>query len=389
MTEDYEYHRNKKPDKTYFSKSLSFRDQNDRRLRIASKVIDSQEAHSFALENGEHVIRVTDGGRQEIVAKFYEDTRGVSVLTIQRFTTDTGAPHKTSFSFIGEEIAKLIEFILNLRLVQFPSDASLNVSDQELKQMLLSPEQVRNLIIQNQDLVLDLARSDVTKSDIVALGYRRRQLERFEKLLSDPDYFEQQKRSLDVGDEALWQVFFETNKWVFGYGLTYLFLSGLDEKKLEQVVVGHDFMGKGKRADAILKTRGAISALCFVEIKKHTTELLRKNAAYRPGCWSPSDELCGGVAQVQGTVEKSVRSLAEKIEPVDKIGDPTGEAIFTYQPRSFLVVGSLTEFQTEQGINIDKYRSFELFRRNTSRPEIITYDELYQRAKFIVEHAES
>ncbi len=148
-------------------------------------------------------------------------------------------------------------------------------------------------------------------------------------------------------------------------------------------------MGKGKRADAILKTRGAINALCFVEIKKHTTELLRRNAAYRPGCWSPSDELCGGVAQVQGTVEKSVRTLAEKIEPVDKIGDPTGEAIFTYQPRSFLVVGSLTEFQTEQGINIDKYRSFELFRRNTSRPEIITFDELYQRAKFIVEHAES
>jgi hypothetical protein len=40
-------------------------------------VIDSSETHTFAVEQGEHVIRVTDGGRQEMVAKFYEDNRGV------------------------------------------------------------------------------------------------------------------------------------------------------------------------------------------------------------------------------------------------------------------------------------------------------------------------
>jgi len=61
MTEDYEYHQNKKPDKTYISKSLSFRSQGDRKIRIASKVLDSLETHSFVLENGEHVIRVTEG----------------------------------------------------------------------------------------------------------------------------------------------------------------------------------------------------------------------------------------------------------------------------------------------------------------------------------------
>jgi hypothetical protein len=32
--------------------------------------------------------------------------------------------------------------------------------------------------------------------------------------------------------------------------------------------------------------------------------------------------------------------------------------------------------------------SFELYRRNISPPEIITFDELYERAKFIVEHVE-
>ena len=51
--------------------------------------------------------------------------------------------------------------------------------------------------------------------------------------------------------------------------------------------------------------------------------------------------------------------------------------------------GCLDELQTDQGINVEKYRSFELYRRSTSRPEIITFDELYHRAKFIVEHVEN
>ena len=33
-----------------------------------------------------------------------------------------------------------------------------------------------------------------------------------------------------------------------------------------------------------------------------------------------------------------------------------------------------------------KLKTFELFRRDSRNVEIITYDELYERAKFIVEH---
>jgi hypothetical protein len=162
VSDEHEIHKNKRPDKTYISRSLSFADQKDRRLRIASKVFDSPETHSFAVEHGEHVIRVTDGGRQEIVAKFYEDSRRVSVLTLQRFTTDTGVPHKAYFSFIGEEIPRLLEFIENLRAIHFQSAARINVTDKELEKLLLSPDQARSLVVQNQDLVIELARSAVT-----------------------------------------------------------------------------------------------------------------------------------------------------------------------------------------------------------------------------------
>ena len=40
------------------------------------------------------------------------------------------------------------------------------------------------------------------------------------------------------------------------------------------------------------------------------------------------------------------------------------------------------------GNNEEKYSSFELFRRNIQNPEIITFDELYERATYIVTSAQ-
>jgi len=68
---------------------------------------------------------------------------------------------------------------------------------------------------------------------------------------------------------------------------------------------------------------------------------------------------------------QQVRKLTDR----DADGNPTGEETYGYMPRSFLVAGRLNEFVTEHGVNEDRHRSFELFRRNTSSPEIITFDE--------------
>jgi hypothetical protein len=211
-------------------------------------------------------------------------------------------------------------------------------------------------------------------------------LRRFERLLHELGYFTSEQERLECGPEAVWQKFFEANTWIFGYGLTYQFLSQLDERKLEQIVRGRDLTAAGKRADAIMKTRGIISSLCFVEVKRHDTALLTAST-YRPDVWSPSAELAGGVSQVQTTVHAAIETLGHKMIPTDDAGDPTGEVLFNVEPRSCLVVGSLEQFQTDRGINVPKFRSFELYRRHTWRPEIITFDELLERARFIIEHA--
>jgi len=136
-----------------------------------------------------------------------------------------------------------------------------------------------------------------------------------------------------------------------------------------------------------MKTRGLISSLCFVEIKTHKTPLL-KNNTYRSECWPISEELSGSIAQIQKTVQKAIRDIETKLEINDSSGYPTGELAFLYLPRAYIVIGCLDEFLGEQGVNEQKFSSFELFRRNLTNPEIITYDELYERAKFIVKLSE-
>jgi hypothetical protein len=89
---------------------------------------------------------------------------------------------------------------------------------------------------------------------------------------------------------------------------------------------------------------------------------------------------------MQATVHAAVEAIGQTLSPQDEMGGPTGEMLLNIEPRSCLVVGSLGEFQTRNGVNVPKYRSFELYRRNTWRPEIVTFDELLQRARFIVEH---
>ncbi len=383
--DDYQ---NPKAGKTYISPRLKAFGDSDRTVRIASKVIDSPDSYAFAKTKDEIVLRHKENAKSYIAAKFLEDTRGIFVLNIQGYTVATDKPHNASFSFVGEEIGKLLEFIRNIQSINLDSPSRINITDEELSRLVLSNSQAKSILQENQELFTEVLRSEITTEDIVAVGYRKKQLDVYEKLLNDSIFFNDLKEKKRTTNEGLWQKYFEKNPWVFGYGLGYIFLSGLDNKKLEQVVQGHSVNTNGKRVDALMKTKGIISNLCFVEIKTHATELL-DSKPYRSGCWAPSKELAGAISQVQGTVASAVENLSSKISLDDKSGNPTGEEIYNYQPKSYLVIGSMAEFSTENGVNRDKLRSFELLRKNISNPEIITFDELYERARFIVLHNQS
>jgi len=384
MADEEEMHRNKLPNKTYISPQVSTLEGP---LRIASKVIDSEGAY-YAEVKKEIVLRRTPSARIEIVAKFLEDDRKLTVLTIQQFNGNNGQPHRINFSFIGSEIPRLLGFIHDIAEVEFKHSGAINITDADLRKLVISKTQAASLVHDNQDAFLEALRGQVTKEDIVALGYRKKQLGVFSQLLSDPEFFEICKKQKSIkGDELLWQAFFERNPWVFGYGLSYFYVTGFDEKKLEQLVQGYDLLNRGKRADAVMKTKGIINSLYFAEIKHHNTKLLESDY-YRAGCWAPSKEMAGAVAQVQATVAIAMHKLHGMQRVLDDDGNPTGEDVFNFKPRAFIVIGSLIEFIGEHGVNQDKLRSFELYRTSLIGIDILTFDELYERTKFIVETAQ-
>lgn len=396
-TTDFEYFKNKRTDRLYLSRSLDakipYKDENGeikelvKPFRIISKVIDGQESHAFVKDGKQVSLRITDGERQEITAKFYEDSRGIYTLQIQKYSMATGSPYKTYFTFRGDEILKLHNFIRNISLIPIQTKDSVKLDDKFVEEIVLTKEQAIKLINDNYELITEIINSTVTPQDISNLNQRKIQLEKFEKLLNNSDYFESVRVSLGAkkGKEAVWQNFFEVNTWIFGYGLNYIFNAPLQDAKLEQVVSGYNFNSSGKRIDALMKTRGLINSFCFGEIKVHDTPLLKQvKDPYRGECWAVSDELAGAIAQTQKTVQKAIKDLATKIELKEANGNLTGEQVFLYQPKSFIVLGSLSEFKNEHGINEDKFSSFELYRQNLFNPEIITFDELYERAKYIV-----
>ena len=348
--------------------------------------MDVQGGHIYALEHGELVLRVTPAGRYEIVAKFFEDDRGIFTLTIQKFNKTNGPSDKWHFSFVQNEIDELISFLLNVKRIKFPNSGKLNISDDNLSALLLDPTQAIQLLAENITLFEELAESGNLKKDLIAIGFRRNQLKIFERLLNDEVYFDKVKTDKNLTSETLWQRFFERNKWIFGYGLSFIFLTGLENKKLEQAVSGASVNGVGKRADALMKTQALISSLCYIEIKHHKTNLLDSRGPYRSGAWAPSTELSGAIAQSQATVAEAAKTYEDVLRPVDGDGNPTGEILFNYKPRSVVLIGKLDEFVMENGFNEQKIRSFELFRKNFSSPEVVTFDELYHRAKFIIEH---
>jgi Shedu protein SduA, C-terminal len=209
----------------------------------------------------------------------------------------------------------------------------------------------------------------------------------FRRLLDDPEYFDGFIPP-GRGPEAVWQKFLEENRWILGGSLAGQFLTSWNEERLEQIVAGFSIASVGKRTDALLRTAGRVQSMVFVEIKHHRTELLGEE--YRPGCWAPSKEMCGGVAQVQGTVQRAVDQISDRLPDRASDGSEIPGA-FTYllRPRSFLIVGSLNEVIGEAGgISPDKYLSFELYRRHMEEPDIITFDELLARAEGLVEVAD-
>lgn len=181
---------------------------------------------------------------------------------------------------------------------------------------------------------------------------------------------------LEDWDEPRWHQFFKENTWIFGYGLSYQFLQDLQD---EPNLGGQNIASRGgQRGDFMMATAAATSFTVIVEIKRPDTSLVL-DEQYRNRAHILGPDLIGGVVQVQQQCfqwqeQSDLPQIRENLE---------AQRIFTHEPKGILVIGN-----TSTLTDLNRRRTFESFRRKITKPEIITFDELLERARFIAQPQE-
>lgn len=207
----------------------------------------------------------------------------------------------------------------------------------------------------------------LTSEEINILLGRRQGLEEFESQINSGSW-----------SEAEWQQFFDRQQWVFGYGLDYRIMRQFDR---EMTVGGSGTDNQNKPVVDFLMSFTDYTAL--IEIKRPDTRIFKTKKGGRAGTWEFSPEFTSAISQV---LEQKAEWLAfaQSGEHYNNAGTKRLEAR-TRNARTILVIGSGKEFEDIENPRSAQIKrdTFELFRQDSRTVDILTFDELYERAQFI------
>lgn len=260
-----------------------------------------------------------------------------------------------------ENFWSLIAFMQSLSNIEAPQ-GGFSLTSQEDEEIIKTlrgrnTESIRKIIRQLSTTKGILLSED----DINQLLDRKGKAQKFEEAITT-----------HATDEDWWQNYFETNKWIFGYGLNYQILK---QEQTQANYGGTRVDGKGgQRGDFLVSTIGKVSFTVLVEIKTPNANLLQGTKEIRSGAWSLSKSLIDAISQIQSNIQTWDKQGSEQPNNRDKF-----ENIFTIQPKGIIVIGSLEEFGKERS----KRETFQRFRKSIHGIDIITFDELLYRAKYI------
>jgi hypothetical protein len=334
------------------------------------------------------VISTTPAGRKQLQLHVARDAGVVRKIRVQRVPQGRDRTKlEPVLELDRDQSARLIELIRSLDTIPVEGERSVYVDDQLLSDVLGDPSAVSALYARDPERFRALIETDADAENVVALQRRRDVTTRMRRWLEDGPAFDEASRDAG-GPERAWQQLLEENPWVLGVGLGGQLLTSWKSDLLEQTVVGRSVNTVGKRVDALMRTTGVIRSMVFAEIKHHRTDLI--GGEHRAGCWRPAKELTEAVVQAQQTVHLACRDLDEYLQDRTGDGELLGSGTFLLRPKSFLVIGSLSQLTGSSGNpHPEKFRSFELFRRNLHEPDVITFDELVARAEWHVQSASS
>jgi len=387
---DVEYAERRRADRTYMSRSFADVSNAGAPARLVYKVFDPTEDMEVERveDTTQWVLHTSPTGRVQVKVLVSGEPGNVTRVTFQRVKNlASGTRLDTLFTLSDEAAQTLVTLMRVAAYVPVDGEPRLRVDDALIQEVFESPESLGRLYEQDPAAFRRLISDDDAARDLVATQRRRTEVERFRRMLEDRAYFAECSAQAG-GDEDAWQAFFEDNPWILGTGLGGQLFTSWSDAKLQQIVAGSSIGDVGKRADALMRTSGVVRWMTFAEFKTHETPLLA--GRYRSGTYPPSADLVGGVAQSHATVRLALKALGDVIRGTAADGSelPDDLTLMT-RPRSFLLIGSLTQLVGDGGgLNMSKAHSFELFRRALTEPEVVTYDELLARAEWLVQTAE-
>jgi hypothetical protein len=336
----------------------------------------------FAEDNETHVKLAPRTLMKVVYIREKDDIEGIEII---KEVSGTEKQRIKFSKFDFQQLKSFLSFINSIDLATINdrrivlADNSFDILDDETKKKigtLLSGSDGGSLV---KDLLDD---GLITNQDLVNTGYRKKQLGIFRRLLTEKEFLQEYKDEIgknNTKDETAWQHYFNENEWIFGYGLDYRF-QGILQKEFRasdsdasgsDTVIGDFLIGDNRFTT-------------FVELKLPTTDLFGKEKN-RSGAWRLSNPFIDSVSQI---LEQKASGTI-KIENTKELFDENGDLIEqkSYDSKTILIIGNWDELDNSDDnaqIKKIKRKTFELYRRDSRNIEVVTYDELYERAKFIV-----
>lgn len=195
---------------------------------------------------------------------------------------------------------------------------------------------------------------------------------------------EHYKNKYNLGDESesIWHHYLKNNDWILGLCADLRFIRDfVNEAKIGT----EDTAGKGSpKVDMI----GISNYTTLIELKTSDTKIFKnsRSSNARANTWEFTSDFISGVSQCLGQKcsHDENYTIKQVVDETQKV--ISKEKVFNKDVNSIFIIGCrYNEFPHNGSVeNIIKSNTFELFRRNNRNIEIITYDELFERAYHIV-----
>jgi len=193
------------------------------------------------------------------------------------------------------------------------------------------------------------------------------------------DTYRKKHSITEQGEETIWHHFLKSNDWIIGLNIDIKFIRDLLSK---QKIGYEDSKGVGSPEVDLL---GISYFTTLIELKTSKSKIFKekKTTKSRANTWDFSEEFIEAYSQI----------LAQRseISEYKDIKDVSGNIIDTKKnrildPKSVLIIGNRNEeFPHIRNSEFDmKSDCFERMRRDSRNIEIVTYDELFERAFHIV-----